>query len=151
MGERTHATQTIPNCRRLALSGCVTTPESGPGKPLALQAGDAPKLAGLWKGDFLMDNGWTGETHLTIGEAGPGKVTGVFEYFWDGGNQSRFPTKGALDGKISPDGTLTFGDWTLRPSRSGDRIVFKARERAWNRMGNLKWGKAVAPLPSEGK
>ena len=51
-----------------------------------LQSRDAPGLAGKWSGEYTGQNGFRGQTTLTLTAASADSVDGVFEYRWGSGN-----------------------------------------------------------------
>lgn len=113
---------------------------------IALQSGDGPALAGVWNGNYRLQNGWTGRTRLDLSPAGPDSVDGVFEYMWRGGGYERVPDSGTTRGRIRPDGTLAFGSFVLRLEKDGSEYRFVAEDRIAGQPAKIDWRRSDVRL-----
>ena len=113
-----------------------------------LQSRDAPGLAGKWKGEYTGQNGFRGQTSLTLTTASADSVEGFFEYTWGIGNYDRHPDTGTNSGVIK-NGVLNFGSWDLRLERDGEKLTFRTEQTLGGFPTRLRWRKTTPPLPSE--
>lgn len=125
----------------------ASTANASNGKVL-LQSRDAQGLAGKWPGEYVGQNGFRGQTTLTLTAASADSVNGVFEYRWGSGNYHRHPSKGSITGVIK-DGVLKFGSWDLRLERDGEKLTFRTEQKVGGSLSKLRWNKATPSLKSE--
>lgn len=109
---------------------------------IALKSGDAPALAGVWKGGYKLQNGWTGQTRMELTATGPETVEGSFEYRWAGGGYDRVPSSGTTGGRILPNGTLAFGSFILRLEDAGGKHTFRTDSRLANQPAKIDWSRS---------
>ncbi len=115
---------------------------------VTLQSRDAPGLAGTWDGDYVGDNGFRGDTTLTLTAASADSVNGHFEYRWGSGNYDRHPDKGTITGTIK-NGVLNFGSWALRLECDGEELILRTEQKLGGFPASLRWRKMTPPLRSE--
>ncbi len=118
--------------------------------PVRLQPSDASRLTGVWRGQYVADTGFAGETTLTLSQPKANSVQGFFEYRWEPDNYARYPKTGTITGLIDSSGHLKFDTWSLRAERDGEKVALKTRQEIGGRMSNLTWRKDVPKLASEG-
>lgn len=113
---------------------------------IVLRPADTKALLGTWEGTFTLDDGFAGETTLTIVESAPGSVRAYFEFRWNPGGYERYPVgENTLSGAITSRGALSVGGWELWLSEEGADYRFTAYGNVGGKPGTLQWSRPAQP------